>query len=158
MIAVIREPRPADAETIAALHVATWRETYGHLLSDDFFGDEVVGRRRRMWTQILTKPRREDVVRVAEADGELVGFAMSGITDGGMPQLYMLYVAAEHHGTGVGQRLFDGVLPPGPAVLWVAKENPRAIAFYRRNAFIVDGAEQTDPGTPGIVEARMVRA
>ena len=31
------------------------------------------------------------------------------------------------------------------------------IAFYRRNGFAFDGAEQTDPGTPGVVEARMVR-
>ena len=49
------------------------------------------------------------------------------------------------------------MLQPGPAVLWVAKENRRAIAFYRRNGFAFDGAEQSDPGTAGIVEARMVR-
>lgn len=157
VIAVIREPRPADAETIAALHVATWRETYGHLLPDDFFGDELLDRHRRMWTQILAEPRPDHVVRVAEADGELIGFAMSGIPEGGMPQLYMLYVVAAQYGTGIGQRLFGGVLPAGSAVLWVARENPRAIAFYRRNGFAFDGAEQTDHGTPGIVEARMVR-
>lgn len=155
--AVIREPRLTDAETIAALHVATWRETYGHLLPDDFFTGELLDRRRRMWTRILTDSRPEHVVRVAEADGELIGFAMSGISDEGIPQLYMLYVLAAQHGAGIGQRLFDGVLPPGPAVLWVAKENPRAIAFYRRNGFAFDGAEQSDPGTAGIVEARMVR-
>lgn len=40
---------------------------------------------------------------------------------------------------------------------WVAKENPRAIAFYRRNGFELDGAEQTDPGAPSITDARMVR-
>lgn len=155
--AVIREPVAADAEAIAALHVATWRETYAHLLPEDFFTDEVLERRRRMWTRILAEPRPEHVVRVAESDGELIGFAMSGISDEGMPQLYMLYVVAAQHGSGIGQGLFDAVIPAGPAGLWVAKENPRAIAFYRRNGFAFDGAEQTDPGTPGIVEARMVR-
>lgn len=97
------------------------------------------------------------MVRVADSGDELIGFAMSGISDDGMPQLYMLYVVARHHGTGIGQRLFEAVIPSGAAVLWVAMENPRAIAFYHRNGFEFDGAEQTDPGTPGIVEARMVR-
>ena len=64
-------------------------------------------------------------------------------------------IAALHVATWQSQ--FDAVIPAGPAVLWVAKENPRAIAFYRRSGFAFDGAEQTDPGTPGIVEARMVR-
>lgn len=154
---VVREPVAADAEALAALHVATWRETYGHLLPGDFFGDEVLARRRRMWTRILAEPRPEHVVRVVESDGTLIGLAMSGISGDGMPHLYMLYVVADHHGTGIGQRLFEAVIPPGAAVLWVAKENPRAIAFYRRNGFDFDGAEQADPGTPGIVEARMVR-
>ena len=37
------------------------------------------------------------------------------------------------------------------------KENPRAIAFYRRNGFELDGAEQIDPGAPLITDARMAR-
>ncbi|MFL0564943.1 GNAT family N-acetyltransferase [Microbacterium sp. 179-I 1D1 NHS] len=155
--AAIREPQPADVGAVAALHVAAWRETYGHLLPEEYFTDEVAERRRRMWTQILSDPRPEHVVRVAELDGELIGFAMSGESDAGGRQLYMLYVLAAHHGTGAGQALFDAVLAGGPASLWVARENPRAIAFYRRNGFAFDGAEQSDPATPGIVEARMVR-
>lgn len=42
-------------------------------------------------------------------------------------------------------------------MLWVALENPRAIAFYRRNGFEFDGAEETDPAAPAIIDARMVR-
>ncbi|MEP7765155.1 hypothetical protein [Sanguibacter sp. 25GB23B1] len=45
----------------------------------------------------------------------------------------------------------------GFAMLWVAKQNPRAVAFYRRNRFELDGAEQIDPGAPMITDARMVR-
>lgn len=63
MSTVIREPVAPDAEAIAALHVATWRETYGHLLSEDFFTDEVLERRRRMWTGILAEPRPDHAVR-----------------------------------------------------------------------------------------------
>ena len=45
----------------------------------------------------------------------------------------------------------------GSAMLWVAKENPRAMAFYLRNGFRFDGAEQIDPHAPLINDARMVR-
>jgi ribosomal protein S18 acetylase RimI-like enzyme len=57
----------------------------------------------------------------------------------------------------VGQALLDATLGTDPAMLWVAKENPRAIAFYRRNGFRFDGAEQIDPHAPRITDARMVR-
>lgn len=154
---VVREPQMTDAGAIAALHVATWRETYEHLLPEGFFTADVADMRRRMWSQILSTRRPEHTVRVAEAGEGLIGFAMSGRSDDDGAQLYILYVLAAHHGTGVGQALFDAVLGEGPASLWVATKNPRAIAFYRRNGFAFDGAEQSDPGTPGIVEARMVR-
>ena len=42
-------------------------------------------------------------------------------------------------------------------MLWVAKENPRAVAFYLRNGFRFDGVEQTDPHAPLITDARLVR-
>jgi len=42
-------------------------------------------------------------------------------------------------------------------MLWVARQNPRATAFYARNGFALDGAEQVDPHAPSITDARMVR-
>lgn len=72
-------------------------------------------------------------------------------------QLYAIYVSASHYGAGVGQALLDEALPGGPAILWVAKQNTRATAFYRRNGFRFDGTEQSDPYAPAITDARMVR-
>jgi ribosomal protein S18 acetylase RimI-like enzyme len=72
-------------------------------------------------------------------------------------QLYAIYVSASHYGAGVGQALLDEALPEGPAMLWVAKQNPRATAFYRRNGFRFDGTEQSDPYAPAITDVRMVR-
>ncbi|WP_404434485.1 GNAT family N-acetyltransferase [Microbacterium lacus] len=161
---VIREPSPADAAAIAALNVSTWRETYSHLLPDGFFSPEFAQNRRDMWNHVLANPHPERTVRVAEVDGELVGFGFAGPSFGAegevLPRdrhLYSLYVSGSQHGTGVGQALFDAVLHDEPAMLWVATENPRAIAFYERNGFAFDGREQVDPLAPGIVEARMIR-
>ena len=47
--------------------------------------------------------------------------------------LCAVYVLAAHYGTGVGQALLDGTLGKDPAMLWVAKEDPRATAFHLRN-------------------------
>lgn len=163
MDVVLRTPGPADAERIAALHVATWREAYGELLPDGFFTPEFSQGRLEMWQRVLGEPREDWTVRVAESGSELAGFAFAGPSFGedgaDLPrprQLYALYVRARDHGTGVGQALLDAVLPEPAAMLWVARDNPRAVAFYRRNGFVFDGAEQVDPAA-GIVDLRMVR-
>jgi len=160
----IREPRPDEADALAELHVATWREAYTHLLSADFFSEEYAAGRHRMWEHVLAHPRDDATIRVAERDGALVGFAWAGPARGTTTdepprerELYAIYVRAAHHGTGIGQALLDATLGTGPAMLWVARQNPRAIAFYRRNGFELDGVEQTDPAAPAITDARMVR-
>lgn len=160
----LRQPALPDAPQIAELHVATWREAYSHLLPEDFFTEEHARSRHQMWNHILGNPREEWRIRIAESNGKIIGFAFSGPSFGPegqeLPrerQLFSIYVAAEHYGAGVGQALLDATAGDGPAMLWVAKDNPRAVAFYRRNGFEFDGTEQTDPGAPKIVDARMVR-
>lgn len=161
---VVRAPREDEADRLAALHVASWRETYEHLLPAGFFTAEHSAKRQQMWRNMLGNPRESWVIRLAEVDGRTIGFAMSGPTaptaDHSIPrerQLFMLYVLREFHGSGAGQALLDAVLGTAPAVLWVAAENPRAVAFYRRNGFEFDGVVQTDPTAPAITDARMVR-
>ncbi|PRZ17567.1 GNAT family N-acetyltransferase [Nesterenkonia sandarakina] len=184
----IREPRLEDADRIAAVHVATWQETYTDLLPEGFFTEDHARMRREMWTRILTAPREEWTIRVAESDGAIIGFAMAGpVQEAAAPaapvdsappapparELSTLYVLRSHHGTGAGQALLDATIgavappapgsPPAPAPapapvsLWVAEQNPRALAFYRRNGFRRDGAEKQDPGAPAITDVRMVR-
>lgn len=118
-----------------------------------------------MWEQVLQDPHGKTAVRIAEAGGRPIGFAWAGPglragTEEAPPralQLYAIYLLADHHGSGAAQALLDEVLDAGPAMLWVAKENPRAIAFSTRNGFRFDGGEQSDPAAPFITDARMVR-
>ena len=69
----------------------------------------------------------------------------------------MLYVLAEHHGSGAGQALLEAVIGDNPAFLWVAKDNPRARRFYERNRFTTDGAEAVYIQATGFMIVRMVR-
>ncbi|MGI8948520.1 MAG: GNAT family N-acetyltransferase [Ornithinimicrobium sp.] len=90
-----------------------------------------------------------DTARVPEdrEDG-IVGFICVGpARDEDAPTAYQLWainLVPEHQGTGLAQRLMAEVLGDGPAYLWVATGNERAIRFYQRHGFAADGAETAD--------------
>ncbi|MDI3211605.1 GNAT family N-acetyltransferase [Arthrobacter sp. AL12] len=161
----LREPALLDAPQIAELHVATWRETYSHLLPEDFFTQEHVQSRHQMWHHILGNPREEWSITGSRRAGGRSSASRSSAPAFGpkgkeLPldrQLFSICVTSERYGTRVGQALLDATAGDGPAMLWVARDNLRAVAFYLRKGFEFDGAEQTGPGAPAIVDARMVR-
>lgn len=162
----VRLPRLEDVDAIARVHVDGWRETYAGQLPDTAFGAEAVERRRRMWASTLSAPDRPTRrVAVATADDVIVGVALADrpqeagdVATGVAQQLNVLYLLRAHHGSGLGQRMLDAVLDDGAALLWVAKDNPRAQAFYRRNGFTPDGTEIVDQDVPTFIECRMVRS
>ena len=154
----VRPARPEDAPGMARVHVQAWQETYRGQTPDEVLdAPDFVERRERMWNRALDDAAGRYRVAVAESGGELIGIAFAGPAEGEDPprdwQLYVLYLLAEHHGGGAGQRLIDAVLGDRASVLWVADPNPRAQAFYRRNGFLPDGAAQGEAPR----EIRMVR-
>jgi GNAT superfamily N-acetyltransferase len=156
----IRPASPADAKKIALVHVTSWRETYrGTLVSDQVLDSpDFLPSRERFWTAALTDRRwAANRIRVAEVDGALSGIAMSGPVEGEewTHHLYVLYVLAQHHGSGVGTALLNSVLDPSePAALWVGDPVPRAQAFYRKNGLVPDGIVKVEDN---IRELRMRR-
>lgn len=131
---------------MAGVHVETWRETYRGLMNDAVLDDPaLLDWREKFWETALTHPRFEkNTVAVAAHEGTMIGIAMSGPSPDGPhepTQLYVLYVYAAFHGSGVGTALLESVIEPtAPAALWVADPNPRAQAFYRKNGFVPDGS------------------
>ncbi|WP_299954007.1 GNAT family N-acetyltransferase [uncultured Modestobacter sp.] len=156
----MRPATAADAAGIGPCHLACWQETYGGLLSPAFFAIRSPERFAANWGRLLADPETASVV-VAEVDGEVVGFAQAVPSRDEPPvraeELSTLYLRAAQHGSGLGQALLDAVLAGRPASLWVAEQNPRAIAFYRRNGFTPDGARQVDDAWEGLAEVRLVR-
>ncbi|MET3806860.1 ribosomal protein S18 acetylase RimI-like enzyme [Nakamurella sp. UYEF19] len=157
----IRLPTPADAETIAEVHVESWRESYGHLLHERFFDGDAVASRVQMWTRALAMDVPGRQIRVAELDGALVGFALSLPSRDDSPvheaELAMIYLLKTAQGSGLGQLLLDGVLGDRSAALWMAEDNPRALAFYRRNRFEPTGERRLDENVDNLAEIRMAR-
>ena len=156
----IREARPEDAARLGAVHVQCWRESYSHLLSQQLLDSIRPEDRASRWEQIIASPN--DQQWVAEVDGEIVGFAGTGpARDDDAPrelELYAIYVLTAHHGSGAGQALLDAAIGTEPSFLWIATDNPRAEAFYRRNGFEFDGVTKVAPFFGEMLrESRMVR-
>ena len=62
---------------------------------------------------------------------------------------------AAYYGSGIGYALFEQAVGDRAAYLWVLAGNERAIAFYERQGFRLDGTEdEQDKG----MHVRMVRA
>ncbi|WP_226963842.1 GNAT family N-acetyltransferase [Nostocoides sp. F2B08] len=160
----IDTPAPAEAPEVARVHVRTWRETYGDILADRFYGATALQWRTQFWTRVLTSAGPDYPAAVARTPDGIVGLALTGPTRPppgfsrrAPEQLFILYVLAAWHGRGVGQALLDTVLDARTAELWVARDNLRARVFYTRNGFEPDGDERVDADFDGLVEVRMVR-
>jgi len=67
-------------------------------------------------------------------------------------QLYLLDVAK---GSGLADALLGTAIGDAPAFLWTLSGNERAIAFYRRHGFELDGGVRHE--VPGASEVRLVR-
>ncbi len=81
--------------------------------------------------------------RIAEQDGQVVGFKMSRDEANGDSHGCGLYVRPDRQGLGIGRLLLDAWLEsiqPGKcAVLEVVETNHRAIALYERAGFTQSG-------------------
>ena len=155
----IRRAVEADVVSGAHCHVECWREAYSELVDPERLAGIVaeIAERVELWQGLINTGRAP---LVAVDGGQVVGFAIAGPPqEVGAPaafQLYAINVRQVYYGTGAGQQLFDGAVGDRGCLLWVARDNPRAIAFYIRNGFALDGAEQQEPMF-GIPIIRMVR-
>ncbi|MCK6538437.1 MAG: GNAT family N-acetyltransferase [Anaerolineales bacterium] len=138
--AVVRAAGIEDAEGIATVHVAAWRETYRGMVPNAFLENLSVARRAAQWMGSLSDPSSVyHRALAAELNGQIVGFANYGFPqeedeefDG---ELYAIYLLKSAQGRGIGRALFTeaakGLLELGSSsmLVWVLKENP-ARGFY----------------------------
>ncbi|MCU1412540.1 MAG: hypothetical protein JWR04_3247 [Rhodoglobus sp.] len=159
MTFLIRPARPEDAPALARVNLEGWRETYSDILSPAFIAGFSEERLLEKWENGLNGDLADTVV--AEVEGEVRGYAAAGIPFMREKprdlQLYMIYQLASQHGSGSGRALLEAAIGDRPAFLWVARDNARAIAFYRRNGFEPDGAEGVFEEWENLAEIRMVR-
>jgi ribosomal protein S18 acetylase RimI-like enzyme len=150
-----------DVDELGRVHVQVWREAYAEHMPVDFLAGLDPVKFSERWRLRFEMDEPDGIVVVATGlDGEIVGFASAGPTrDEDAPtewELYAINVLAAHHGTGVADELVIAVIAERPATLWMARENNRAHAFYRRHGFSVEGGTKVHDST-GTPEIRMIR-
>lgn len=134
-----------DVNGKAYVHWKSWQQTYTGMIPQEILDKQTLDICQKMAF------RWRDGVIVAKCHGDVIGFAATGeCRDADMSEtreIIALYVLQEHQGKGVGyallneaqRRLGEGM----PTVLWVLKENARAIRFYQRQGYSFDGAEKS---------------
>ena len=157
----IREAYVEDGEAIGRVQVEVWRATYAGVMRTERLAAMDPVRIGGLWRERLASPPPGMRTWVAIDGDEVVGFATAGPSCEEEPQpgqrLFAINLLPRVQGVGLGKRLLDAVLEPGPCLLWVVDGNHRAFAFYRRRGFVADGATTYDDRL-GVTELRMVRA
>jgi len=118
----IRPAGPADAPTMARVHIETWRTDYRGFAPDDYLDTLLITDEQRVYEQIIGSP--DSMAFVAE-DGarRVLGLSTCGpyrdeghILDGSFSgELYNLYVVPDARKLGVGRDLVRAAaagLPP----------------------------------------------
>ena len=155
----IRRATPDDAHALGHLHLDVWDDAYTDLMPQSVLDERRAGVDLRVerWREILESS--DQPTWLAEDASGLVGFAGTGpARDNDIEfgeELYALYTRRRWWGTGVGYALLEAALGDRAGYLWVLAGNDRAIRFYERQGFVLDGTEdEHDEGR----HVRMVRA
>jgi putative acetyltransferase len=127
----LRRYHPRDEDASVALWLRTWQKAYPEL----DFAERLDWWRERWRNELL--PAAEVVV--AEADDDVIGFVT---VDPRTLYLDQIVVAPEHWRSGVGATLIAEAkrISPAGLDLDVNIDNARAIGFYRKHGFAINGA------------------
>ena len=148
---------PEEIEGKSLIHWQTWREAYDDLLPAEF-QETMTLEKCRFFSQ-----KYPENTLIAMDGMKVVGFISYGnfrdetIQAG---EIIALYVLKDYYGKGVSEQLMHAAFVAldhfSEIYLWVLKDNKRAITFYQKMGFTVDGPEKIlELGKP-VKELRMV--
>jgi ribosomal protein S18 acetylase RimI-like enzyme len=143
----IRRATVDDAEALAHVHEATWRETYVGLLSDQMLDALTAGAREAVWRRILSGPTDDHLstVYVAERGGAVVAFSSCGeqrdlqfAAQGYPGEFTSVYVLKTDQrqglGTGLMKIMMKDLTERGLVgfTLWMPRDNIPARSLYEQ--------------------------
>ena len=157
MTFVLFPPGPYDADDLARVHVAAWRETYRGLLPDAYLARMSETAQAQRFAQALKSPGADEVtLAVGDRDG-IVGYAGGGPARNGAPgeaEIHTLYLLRRAQAQGLGRRLLSGMARAMATrgarslVISVLRDNQRARGFYEHMGGVPDPARR-EPGPGG---------
>ena len=148
---------PEEIEGKSLVHWQTWREAYDDLLPADF-QETMTLEKCRFFSQ-----KYPENTLIAMDGKKVVGFISYGnFRDEAIQagEIIALYVLKDYYGKGVSKQLMHAAFVAldqfSEIYLWVLKDNKRAIAFYQKMGFTVDGPEKILELGKSVKELRMV--
>ena len=145
----LRKAALEDAEVLAKILIASWRQTYAGLVPDSYMSKFDITRRTHQFQKAIAE--RTEETYVAEAEKILLGFSTIGpCRDEDLdPQLtgeiWAIYLAPEYWRKGLGSQLCRYAEEQlrakgyGQIALWVFKANQSARMFYSVIGYEPDG-------------------
>ena len=148
---------PEEIEGKSLVHWQTWREAYDDLLPADF-QETMTLEKCRFFSQ-----KYPENTLIAMDGKKVVGFISYGnFRDEAIQagEIIALYVLKDYYGKGVSKQLMHAAFVAldqfSEIYLWVLKDNKRAIAFYQKMGFTLDGQEQILKLGKPVKELRMM--
>jgi ribosomal protein S18 acetylase RimI-like enzyme len=151
----IREAESRDARAIAEVHVRSWQAAYRGQLTDEYLDGLSVEDRLEQHRRSLEEPRAEWRTWVADDEGRVTGFAVTGPSEDAdaepsTGEVYAIYLEPDRVGTGLGRELFEHAVADlrdrgfSAVTLWVLETNERARGFYEAAGWRADGTETNE--------------
>lgn len=162
----VREAVPGDAPAFAHSQIEAWRVAYAGILDAAYLAGLDAERLTKGWARILGASVPNVRQLALTANGTAVGWSGFGAprddVDPNTGELQALNPLPEFWSRGLGSALFlasvAGLRAMGYArsYLWVADGNHRAISFYQRHGWQIDGGAKHDARfAPPLLELRM---
>ena len=138
-VITIRAAKASDADAIAAVHDASWRDAYRGVIPGRELERMVARRGPRWWRTAILRGTR---LCVLDFDDTIAGYVSYGrnrvpsLPFGG--EVFEIYLTPEFQGLGFGKRLFKAarrdLAEHGymSVLVWALADNDRALAFYER--------------------------
>ncbi|MES1022734.1 GNAT family N-acetyltransferase [Gloeocapsa sp. BRSZ] len=137
----IREAAISDVNTLAQIHVASWRTSYRGIMPDDLLDNLSVNEFEQIWYNNLHNNDRVNLV--CQVEDQVVGWASLGVSrdhDASLStkELYGIYLFPNQYRRGYGSALWEAVLQICAAqgatriTLWVLYNNINARCFYEQ--------------------------
>lgn len=151
----IRKATFADAETIASIHVKSWKSTYSELLDEKDLSNMTYENRRALWETILSMEKNNTCTFVIYNEEQIVGFVSGGVERTKKfnydSEIYNIYLLDAFQKKGLGARLLQAFaeemkqLSSESILVWVLQQNPSS-RFYERYRAKPVGEEITTIG------------
>ena len=147
---MIRDGIKEDAEKIAKIKIDNWRKTYSKIFPEDFLNNLDVTKEKEKY---LNNLKNKNII-IYEKEEKPIAYCYYGKSENTKfkdyeGEVFALYVENNCQEHGVGTKLLqyaikDLAKKSKKIFLWCAKENTRAISFYKKNGFKIIGGTCKD--------------